>query len=261
MKRPTQLELMAYLDGEQSLLGEARAREVNEWFESADGQAYRASRRRAAALLGSLLREQAAAAPPVDLADDIMAAIGREPRVEAARESRPVPALRVLPGGLSREAAQEATDLAPSQRTMRVAAGGSHSEPPSDTHLTAKPGAARSGNRSPRPAALGFLLVGVAAAAALLVWWRSPAAPTVRYEAGIGLQPSAQGPGAGGQAEPAASAMLAIATTLDDDDVVGDDGSEIDVVDFGAQSGAIFYVPGKSHTNSAVIWVDDEEAH
>jgi hypothetical protein len=261
MKRPTQLEMMAYLDGEQSLLGEDRAREVSEWFASTEGQSYQASRRRSAALLGSLLREQVAA-PPVDLADDIMAAISREPRVEAPRESRPVPALRVITGGRGREEAPEAPPPAlaplhssPSEERIRAIGGEPRGEASPAVHGPHGPS-----HRSPRSAALAVLLAAVAVAAALLVWWRSPAAPTVRYEAGVGLQPSST-PGAGGgeQADPSASAMLAIATTLDDDEIFGDDGSEIDSVDFGSQSGAIFYVQGKAHTNSAVIWVDDEE--
>ena len=44
-----------------------------------------------------------------------------------------------------------------------------------------------------------------------------------------------------------------------DDAVIGDDGSAITSVEFGAQSGAIFYVRGQTNS-SAVLWLDDNEA-
>jgi hypothetical protein len=43
---------------------------------------------------------------------------------------------------------------------------------------------------------------------------------------------------------------------IEEDAVVGDDSTAITSVDFGTQSGAIFYVRGQT-TASAVLWIDD----
>lgn len=45
-----------------------------------------------------------------------------------------------------------------------------------------------------------------------------------------------------------------------DDDGVGEDGTEVEQVDFGERGGAIFYVSGASKTATTVIWLNDDEA-
>lgn len=105
----------------------------------------------------------------------------------------------------------------------------------------------------PRPSLLSRLRVPssilvLAAAAALLLWWRS--APTSDPLLLASASPTEA---------PSGSDMIASASAMGDDDVVNDDGSTINAIEFGAQSGAIFYVRGAAHA-SAVVWIDDNDS-
>lgn len=84
---------------------------------------------------------------------------------------------------------------------------------------------------------VGAMAFGVAAAAAVLLWWKS-APPPPRPEPDLVASVKSPSP------------------DVDDDAVVGDDSAAITSVDFGNQSGAIFYVRGQT-TASAVLWIDD----
>lgn len=84
---------------------------------------------------------------------------------------------------------------------------------------------------------LGVLTLGLAAAAATLLWWKSSSPPHPLKPIAIA---SAESP----------------PPDVEDDGVVGEDSPAITSIDFGNQSGAIFYVRGKT-TTSAVLWIDD----
>lgn len=85
---------------------------------------------------------------------------------------------------------------------------------------------------------LGALAFGTAAAAALALWWRPMTQPTP------------------GKPVLVASSRMPSPDIVEEDAVVGDDSTAITSVDFGTQSGAIFYVRGQT-TASAVLWIDD----
>jgi hypothetical protein len=85
---------------------------------------------------------------------------------------------------------------------------------------------------------LGALAFGTAAAAALALWWRPTTQPTP------------------GKPVLVASSRMPSPDVIEEDAVVGDDSTAITSVDFGTQSGAIFYVRGQT-TASAVLWIDD----
>lgn len=116
----------------------------------------------------------------------------------------------------------------------------------------AEPPAVQAGPQAARVASLhrrrpyGPALAGVfAVAAAGLLWWRSPA-PTQ-------LASPAEEP-----SHAQVTSAIVASVAIDDDAVIGDDGSAITSVEFGAQSGAIFYVRG-DNTASAVLWLEDNE--
>lgn len=116
-------------------------------------------------------------------------------------------------------------------------------EPPAKPQVASPPARVTTLHRR-RP--YGPALAGVfAVAAAGLLWWRSPA-PTQ-------LASPAEEPS---HAQITSAVVASVA--IDDDAVIGDDGSAITSVEFGAQSGAIFYVRG-DNTASAVLWLEDNE--
>ncbi len=109
--------------------------------------------------------------------------------------------------------------------------------------LPARPASAEAARRW--PGALALVGIAAAAAAAAGAVWSSAPAPSTLASSDPA---TAQAP----------SAIVA-SVGVDDDAVIGDDGSAITSVEFGAQSGAIFYVRGQTNS-SAVLWLDDNEA-
>ena len=87
-----------------------------------------------------------------------------------------------------------------------------------------------------------LLFVTLAAAAAGLVWWREPPRPA--------------------PPPPVATLLVdegAVPFVDPSDDHDNMDGTSITSVDFGAQHGTIFYVPGQTRNTTAVIWISDDD--
>ncbi len=219
MKQPSPVELMAFADGE---LDEPRASEVAGWLAEQPAEGARHERRQTLHRLTAEAARVGFAAPAsFDVSDAIMAAIAAGVTGDEAANDQ-VPAASETPP--VRRAPAEVTPLPPPRA-------------PSPSFAARR--------AASRPLMVFGALVAVAAAS--LLWWRTS-----------GSAPVANVP-ADGPSQATATAMVASVLPADDDVVIGDDGAAVTSVDFGDQSGAIFYVPGTSSA-SAVVWVDDNDA-
>ncbi|RYE94876.1 MAG: hypothetical protein EOO75_00805 [Myxococcales bacterium] len=281
MKQPSPLELMAFADDE---LDEPRASEVARWLAAhpaeAAGLDWQRDLHQATAEVG---RASFGAPLDLDLSDRIMAAIlapdseragpavsgmvaigthltlgDREPVV-----GEPVTAERASerPAASAGLAASEGTTGRPASEGLAASAGRSSearasgavagaAARPALAEVTPLPGprASLTSLASRRAASRPLMVFGalLAAAAAAVIMWRSPDHSQARAPHDAPSQVTA-------------TALVASVLPADEDAVIGDDGTAITSVDFGSQSGAIFYVSG-STTASAVVWVDDSDA-
>ncbi|HVW24694.1 MAG TPA: hypothetical protein VHC69_04960 [Polyangiaceae bacterium] len=116
----------------------------------------------------------------------------------------------------------------------------------------ARPALAGANARAPRRwiAAVPAIGLALAAAAAVVLYFRSPATPSVGAAASVVRTTPGQGATA---FEAAASPMVAVADT--------ESGAAIESVDFGASAGSIFMVPSGQNADDAqtpVVWLMDD---
>lgn len=222
--RPTDMELMLYVDGE---LDDARRAEIEAHLAQSES-----GRRKIAALrIGSgMVREHAmASAKDFDIASAVMATIDAVAADPPAKSSAKSPARK-------EGAEAEVIDIG-----ARKAAA------------VDKPKAANDNSRS----IFTLAAIAVAAAAALMIWGKMGAdpgrsadsAPVTAKEAPVMPAPPPENP-------PAPSAEVASAESD------SEHGVEVAAVDFGAHMGTIFYVPTDTAAGATttVVWVDDEIA-
>ena len=195
--RPTDLELMAYADGE---LDDPRRAQVEAFLAvSPDAQAKLAGLRVVGDVVRELAREPASGAADVDLTDAILAHVEREA----------LPARKRLP---------------------RVEVGA----PPPRSRRSANDNAFR---------IFSFAAAAVAVAAGVMIWARTePAAPLVAL--GVPSRAVSIGAAPGPMPSHAAAAYEAEAEV----------GASIAAVDFGSNTGSIFYVPA-GLAMTTVVWV------
>jgi hypothetical protein len=225
---PSDLDLMLYFDGE---LDDERAKEVEVFLRtSSDARQKLAALDLGATLVRDKISEHEAAAP--DLSDAVMARVALETQ---ASEASPAPA----------DSARSADQPSSTRRPLRGHV------PVVGIPRTIKPAANDNARRIFALAAMA-----IAAAAALMFWARTETTTTPN----AGLSPTAPPVAVTAPSErPTGAAPDQNEPPTPDQEV--DVGVEVASVDFGTQTGAIFYVPGDTSVaqhSTTVVWLADE---
>ena len=221
-------KLQQLLDEE---LAEPESAELRAILEGSDVDQGRA---RAVARVGEFVREICAAEElTASETESLFAAVqaGIEAQAESAPE-RKRPKLRLIEGEGLGTLPPKTEKVAFEPKSGREGQGGE----------SRKSGVPGEGERSKWPAI--FATVAIAAAAILAVVARPDPAPPIALDEPTPLVVDAGGPEESQEDEPPAFASL---------------GSEVVEVDFGANTGAVFQVPGEQDVPVAVVWLSDEE--
>ncbi|AKT43363.1 anti-sigma factor family protein [Chondromyces crocatus] len=229
--RPTDLELMLYADGE---LDEARALEVESHLRH-DARAR--AKLTAMDVVGTAVRKQASALPPIELADLIMARVQKEGAGDAVSVSRETkPSDEPEAGDGLKESGKSAAERPIPRRDARL--------------MQARAKSSQQAANDNARTIFGLAAIAVAAAAGFMIWGRLDSE----------LPQLATAPPLTTTTETASSVGVLVprAAELDEE---GEPSVEIAAVDFGARMGTIFYVatgPSEASPTTAVVWLSDE---
>jgi hypothetical protein len=230
---PSDLELMRFFDGE--LDDDEREAEIEAWLEEDDAHDGRDKLADLGLVAGIVAEEAMARAADIDLVDAVMDGLDEAEELEGAADAEAE--VVELPRPVARERAElpEVAGAASGAAGSSRAAGSSHA-------------AANDNARS----IYGLAAVAAAIAAGLFFWGRSdPTAELAHVPARPPIEETVVAPAA----TPAAPEALADAVAEEDEDPT----VEVAAVDFGSNSGSVFYVSGDENAAAtAVVWITDD---
>jgi anti-sigma factor RsiW len=233
MTRPTNLELMAYADGE---LEPEREKEVARWLEEHPDDHQFLNE---LSNLSVYVQEFAPAVGSFDVSEQVMAALENDIQSQSDHQDNieqigPHSGLRVISSATrarNDNESSDAQDLTP----------GAKVQPGTPIWL--------------------YAALGIAAAAALFLWIKGTATEpkTVQLPASTAVMSGAK---TAALSAPTPHHSVAAVNSKIPDTSPGEPTSqptEIDYIDFGSHNGAVFFVEGSSPKPTTVVWITDEE--